>query len=182
VSSLEAKPKGTGQPSSGTGRVSVPFAPSSRELPVAAKAQEPGELSAADEAWLRMDRAENHMVVTAVMITETPMTRARLEALLVQKLLRHPRFVAAPVRSGKALRGFSAHRPDFRPKLPGRSAAGLSVGVDRARSAGRGSAGYLCFSYVPMSSAVASTWPTIAFSRSALVAFAPSLGSTTSSA
>jgi WS/DGAT/MGAT family acyltransferase len=45
-----------------------------------------------DAAWLRMDEPNNHMVVTGVLIFETPLTEQRVRALLRRTLLRFARF------------------------------------------------------------------------------------------
>ena len=45
-----------------------------------------------DAAWLRMDEPNNQMVVTGVLIFETPLTEQRVRALLRRTLLRFARF------------------------------------------------------------------------------------------
>jgi hypothetical protein len=53
------------------------------------------KLSPADEAWVRMDRAESRMVITAVLITGEPLTQDQVTRLIRERLLTHPRFRAA---------------------------------------------------------------------------------------
>ncbi len=49
-------------------------------------------MDAADVAWLRMERTTNPMTITGVMTTATPMDRATLRRLLVERLLPYRRF------------------------------------------------------------------------------------------
>lgn len=49
-------------------------------------------LSGADSAWWRMDRPDNPMVITAVLVFDTPLEFARLRAAVEARLLAHPRF------------------------------------------------------------------------------------------
>ncbi|HET9452038.1 MAG TPA: WS/DGAT domain-containing protein [Aggregicoccus sp.] len=48
--------------------------------------------SAADEAWLRMDRPESRMIITAVMRTTRPLGAERLAGVIESRLLTHDRF------------------------------------------------------------------------------------------
>lgn len=62
-------------------------------------------MSSADAAWLRMDRAENPMVITSVLWLDGPLDLERLRALLQERLVdRFPRF-AQRVVDGGALGG-----------------------------------------------------------------------------
>ena len=49
-------------------------------------------LANVDASWLRMDEPNNHMVVTGVLIFETPLSLQRVRALLQRTLLRFARF------------------------------------------------------------------------------------------
>ncbi len=49
-------------------------------------------LANVDAAWLRMDEPNNQMVVTGVLILETPVTSQRVRTLLQRRLLRFERF------------------------------------------------------------------------------------------
>lgn len=54
-----------------------------------------------DTAWLRMDSAENLMVINGVLIFEEPITREEFLAVIEQRLLpRHKRFRQRPVQRG----------------------------------------------------------------------------------
>lgn len=50
-------------------------------------------LSAVDAAWLRMDRPTNLMMITSLVEVEGRLSREALEAVIRDRLLRHPRFV-----------------------------------------------------------------------------------------
>ncbi len=55
-------------------------------------------MSVVDTAWLRMDTAENLMVINGVMEFESPLTRADLVRLLAERLvIKAPRFGSRPV-------------------------------------------------------------------------------------
>lgn len=55
-------------------------------------------MSVVDTAWLRMDTAENLMVINGVMELETPLSRADLVRLLAERLvIKAPRFGTRPV-------------------------------------------------------------------------------------
>jgi hypothetical protein len=56
-------------------------------------------LSAADAAWLRMDRPTNPMVITAVMMLHGTLEVGALEAQIREQLLPHPRFHQCVVRT-----------------------------------------------------------------------------------
>ncbi|MCB9613446.1 MAG: wax ester/triacylglycerol synthase family O-acyltransferase [Sandaracinus sp.] len=49
-------------------------------------------LSPADRAWLRMERPDNLMVITGVLAFDAPFDRARLRALVAERLTYFPRF------------------------------------------------------------------------------------------
>lgn len=54
-------------------------------------------MSGIDLAWLRMERATNPMTIVAVLILDGRVTRARMRALLADRLLRFERFRELPV-------------------------------------------------------------------------------------
>ncbi|MGA9520385.1 MAG: WS/DGAT domain-containing protein [Myxococcaceae bacterium] len=54
-------------------------------------------LSAADKAWLRMDRPRSRMIITAVIVTSRRLARERVADLLAERLQAYPRFRCAPV-------------------------------------------------------------------------------------
>ena len=62
----------------------------------------PPRLSSVDEAWLRMDRPDNRMVITAVMVTATPLTCSAVRELIGRRMLHYPRFRRALVGTGAA--------------------------------------------------------------------------------
>ena len=49
-------------------------------------------LSAVDRAWLEMDEPSNPMVISAIFQLEGPVDAARLQKVMVERLLRYPRF------------------------------------------------------------------------------------------
>lgn len=54
-----------------------------------------------DTAWLRMDSADNLMVINGVLFFEEPMTQAEFQAVIEQRLLpKHRRFSQRPVQRG----------------------------------------------------------------------------------
>lgn len=59
---------------------------------------DPTLLSAADDAWRRMDRPRSRMVITVVMLTRRPVSCADVREQVVPRLLRYPRF-SGPLRS-----------------------------------------------------------------------------------
>lgn len=62
-------------------------------------------MSAADAAWLRMDRPTNLMVVNGVLLFDEPLDRAAVEAVLTERLVeRYPRFRQRIVEAGLPLR------------------------------------------------------------------------------
>lgn len=61
------------------------------------------QLSAEDAAWLHMDRADNLMIVTAMLELDTPLDFAALEALLEERLLAIDRFTQRVVEPRFAL-------------------------------------------------------------------------------
>ena len=66
-------------------------------------------LTAADAAWLRLDRPENLMIVTAVLWLAGPVDVRRLRARLEERLVApHPRFRSVVRGSGDEL-GYAPH-------------------------------------------------------------------------
>lgn len=62
-------------------------------------AREP--MNVVDTAWLRMDSAENLMVINGLLVFEEPMSRADFQSILEERLLaRHKRFRQRPVSEG----------------------------------------------------------------------------------
>lgn len=61
-------------------------------------------MSGIDLAWLRMERATNRMTIVAVLILEGRVTRARLRALLAERLLRFERFRELPAQDALGTR------------------------------------------------------------------------------
>src|SRR6478735_10148696 len=55
-----------------------------------------------DTAWLRMERPTNLMMITGVMMFETPMTIERLRQTIKQRFLAFPRFTQKAVDNGAA--------------------------------------------------------------------------------
>jgi hypothetical protein len=60
-------------------------------------------MSPVDEAWLRMERPENPMMITAVMGLDAAVPHARIEALLHERLASHDRFRERPVKGATPL-------------------------------------------------------------------------------
>jgi diacylglycerol O-acyltransferase len=54
-------------------------------------------MSGVDRTWLRMERANNLMMITGVLVLETPMTIDRLRKVIAQRFLAYPRFRQKPV-------------------------------------------------------------------------------------
>lgn len=50
------------------------------------------KMEAVDTTWLRLDQPTNRMVIVGIMLLRGPIDLDRLEALLAERLLRHPRF------------------------------------------------------------------------------------------
>lgn len=48
-------------------------------------------LSAADSAWLRVDRANNHMIISAVLVLERGVSFSDVQTRLIERLLPYPR-------------------------------------------------------------------------------------------
>jgi WS/DGAT/MGAT family acyltransferase len=65
----------------------IVYAPAARVMSL-----EVEPLSPADRAWLRMDRPDNPMVITALLTFDEPLGRADLERLIEERLLLLPRF------------------------------------------------------------------------------------------
>lgn len=62
-------------------------------------AREP--MNVVDTAWLRMDSAENLMVINGLLVFEEPMSRADFQSILEERLLaKHKRFRQRPVSEG----------------------------------------------------------------------------------
>ena len=55
-----------------------------------------------DTAWLRMERPTNLMMITGVMMFETPMSIERLRKTIKQRFLAFPRFSQKAVDNGAA--------------------------------------------------------------------------------
>jgi diacylglycerol O-acyltransferase len=55
-------------------------------------------MSAMDTAWLRMDAPNNPMMIVCVQVFETPLARARLAAVVEERLVRYARFRQRVVR------------------------------------------------------------------------------------
>ena len=49
-------------------------------------------MSRVDQAWLRMERPTNLMMITSVMMLETPLALDRLKKLIKDRFLAYPRF------------------------------------------------------------------------------------------
>jgi diacylglycerol O-acyltransferase len=54
-------------------------------------------MSSVDAAWLRMDSADNAMMIVGVMATAKPLRWARFRRLMETRFLKHPRFRRRPV-------------------------------------------------------------------------------------
>lgn len=68
-----------------------------------------GPLRAVDNAWLRLDRDDNLMVVTGVLWFAAPLDRERFEEVVRERLLvRFPRFATRAVRTGGRARWVAA--------------------------------------------------------------------------
>jgi diacylglycerol O-acyltransferase len=81
----------------------MPFTPSSHEE--RAMSQGPGHLSAADAAWLHMDRPTNLMVINTVLLFDEQLDWERLAEVLSTRLVApHPRF-RQRVTEGRLSRG-----------------------------------------------------------------------------
>lgn len=57
-------------------------------------------LSSVDQAWLRMEREDNPMMITSVMVLETPLDIHRYRRVLKERLLKFDRFRQRVVRKG----------------------------------------------------------------------------------
>jgi hypothetical protein len=76
-------------------------------------------MSFVDHAWLRMDRPNNWMVITGLMVFDIPMDVERFKERVQAELLRYPRFhqrVQRPPRSFQL--GLLGGRPAVRPGGP----------------------------------------------------------------
>lgn len=84
----------------------APARPTIDRLPPA-DADLPSEpLSAVDLAWLRMDEAENLMVINGVLVLEAPVDLERLRQVVRDRLLTIPRFRERIVRDGRGRIGW----------------------------------------------------------------------------
>ena len=57
-------------------------------------------MSRVDTAWLRMERPTNLMMITGVLMFETPMALAKLKQVIRQRFLAYPRFGQKAVDTG----------------------------------------------------------------------------------
>ena len=65
--------------------------------PQSAKKNRREPMSGVDRSWLRMERANNLMMITGVLVLETPITIHRLRKVIEQRFLSYPRFRQKPV-------------------------------------------------------------------------------------
>lgn len=80
-------------------------------------------VDAADAAWIRMDHAENRMVIVAVLTFDRPMPTAEFARLVEERLLRFDRFRRRLAGTGDRLTweldpGFSVDRQVIESRLP----------------------------------------------------------------
>ncbi|MFM6989076.1 MAG: wax ester/triacylglycerol synthase domain-containing protein, partial [Arenimonas sp.] len=61
-------------------------------MAVTRKAPRKSPMSRVDQAWLRMERPTNLMMITGVMMFETPVTLARLQKVIRERFMAYPRF------------------------------------------------------------------------------------------
>jgi len=82
------------------------------------------QMSHVDTAWFRMERPTNLMMITAVLITETPLDVKRLREVVEERFLIHERFKQRPLQEGRHTYwetdpDFDLNRHIHRTALPG---------------------------------------------------------------